>query len=524
MQSSECMSKRWSRGWAFLCCALVPWWAYAQVDTVAQHYASTLSVEHLKERLTILASDSMEGRETGMPGQKRAAAYLSECLSDFGVLPLPQLDSYLQHYNINVTCPDTVRLMLGKDTLRFLKDFYAFNLADMRVRASDITYLGYGIHAGNYSDYEGVDVVGKVLMISSGEPKVHGKSLVEAGKTSTDWSTDWRKKIEEAQRRGAKALVVIDGKLSTSLVQMGRYLKGPSMSVGKEIEETSFPVLFISSEWADQMLTKAGQRRGHHKLEKLIGRKSSSASLDIPSPFSLEVSKRKEVMQAENVIGRVEGSDLKDEVVVISCHFDHLGMKNGEIYNGADDDGSGTTALLELAETFAQAKRDGHGPRRSLLFIAFSGEEKGLLGSELFTNDPVIPLNSIYADLNIDMIGRVDKQHEPDSNYVYLIGADKISKDLHALSERANAIYTDLKLDYTYNDERDPNRFYYRSDHFNFAKNGIPVIFYFTGVHRDYHKPTDTVDKIMFPKMKRIVQLIFHTAWELANRNGELRE
>lgn len=496
----------------------------AQENSVAQRYAASISVDDLRSRLEIIASDSLEGRETGERGQKKAAAYLSGQLQEFGVQKLPAIGEYQQPYGIHVIYPDTVKLSLGSEQLRFLKDFYAFNLADMVLEASEVVYMGYGIHSEKYSDYEGQDVRGKVVLISAGEPQWKGRSLVDPTQRSTEWSSDWRMKIKEANQRGARALLVIDPKISTSMLQLARYLRAPSMSVGSAPELSTFPVLFIPSEQANRLLSATGQAKGHQKLERQMSKGGRTVTAPVRMPLKLTVNRRKEVMGSENVVGYVEGSDRKDEVVVISCHYDHLGIKDGQIYNGADDDGSGTTALLELAQTFAQARKDGHGPRRSLLFVAFSGEEKGLLGSEFFTSEPVVPLKNVYVNLNIDMIGRVDKQHEPDSNYVYLIGADKISRDLHDLSERANATYTGLKLDYTYNDERDPNRFYYRSDHYNFARNGIPVIFYFTGVHKDYHKPSDTVEKIMFPKMQRIVQLIFHTAWELANREGELRK
>ncbi|MFT6718932.1 MAG: Zn-dependent M28 family amino/carboxypeptidase, partial [Sphingobacteriales bacterium] len=181
------------------------------------------------------------------------------------------------------------------------------------------------------------------------------------------------------------------------------------------------------------------------------------------------------------------------------------------------DDGSGTVSVLELAQAFSEAKKAGKGPRRSILFMNFTGEEKGLLGSDYYSSNPVYPLENTVADLNIDMIGRRDKQHENDPRYVYIIGSDKLSSDLHNWSEKANTDNVKIALDYTYNDPKDPNRFYYRSDHYNFAKHNIPVIFYFTGVHEDYHKPTDTVEKIEFNKMEEIVKLVFHTAWKIAN-------
>jgi Zn-dependent M28 family amino/carboxypeptidase len=176
-------------------------------------------------------------------------------------------------------------------------------------------------------------------------------------------------------------------------------------------------------------------------------------------------------------------------------------------------------ALLEIAEAFKNAKEKGNGPSRSVVFLHVTGEEKGLLGSEYYTDvEPIFPLDQTVANLNIDMVGRIDPKRDGDRNYIYLIGSDKLSTELHELSEEVNSKYTQLELDYTYNDENDPNRFYYRSDHYNFAKNNIPIIFYFNGTHDDYHRPSDTPDKINYDLLENRTRLIFYTAWELANR------
>jgi len=226
---------------------------------------------------------------------------------------------------------------------------------------------------------------------------------------------------------------------------------------------------------------------------------------------------------SENVLGYIKGSEKPDEVLIITSHYDHVGVDDeGNIYNGADDGGSGPMAILELAEAFMEAKKDGYTPKRSILFIHLTGEEKGLLGSKYYVENPIFPLANTVANLNMDMIGRIDKDHEGNDNYIYLIGSDKLSTDLHELSENVNSEYMNMDLDYTYNDENDPNRFYYRSDHYNFAKNNIPVIFYFNGVHPDYHKPTDTAEKIEYEALKKRAQLVFLTAWEIANRDERL--
>lgn len=231
------------------------------------------------------------------------------------------------------------------------------------------------------------------------------------------------------------------------------------------------------------------------------------------------------IKASENVLAFIPGSEKPEEIIVLSAHYDHVGIdKEGNIYNGADDDGSGTVTLLEIAEAFQKAKENGQGPDRSILFLHVTGEEKGLYGSKFYTENPVFPLVNTVANLNVDMIGRIDKDHDtPEkSDYIYLIGSDRLSTDLHELSEMVNTKYVNLDLDYTYNAEDDPNRFYFRSDHYNFAKNNVPIIFYFNGVHEDYHKPTDTPDKIEYELMAKRGKLIFFTAWELANREDRI--
>lgn len=227
-------------------------------------------------------------------------------------------------------------------------------------------------------------------------------------------------------------------------------------------------------------------------------------------------------VKGENVLGYIEGTDLKDELIIITAHYDHLGKHDTLIFNGADDDASGTSAALEIAEAFMLAKKNNQGPRRSILIMPVSGEEKGLLGSKYYTDNPVFLLENTIANLNIDMIGRVDNFHDT-ANYVYLIGSDKLSIELHNISEEINEKHIGLELDYTFNAEDDPNRYYYRSDHYNFAKNNIPVIFYFNGVHEDYHQVTDTAEKIDFKKIETITRLVFLTAWELANRDERIK-
>ena len=226
---------------------------------------------------------------------------------------------------------------------------------------------------------------------------------------------------------------------------------------------------------------------------------------------------------SENIWAFIKGSEKPDEIIIISAHYDHVGMKNGEIFNGADDDGSGTVALLEIAQAFKTAQEKGHGPKRSILFLHVTGEEHGLHGSRYYSDNPLYPLENTVANINIDMIGRRDTLHPNTNNYIYPIGADRLSSELHEINEAMNNKYTKMEFDYKYNDRNDPERIYYRSDHYNFAKKGIPALFYFNGVHEDYHMPTDTPDKIEYDALAKRAQLAFAVAWELANREERIK-
>jgi len=283
--------------------------------------------------------------------------------------------------------------------------------------------------------------------------------------------------------------------------------------------------LYASDEFEGRLTGAPGQKKAVEFL------KNRYLALGIPSPmgdndYFQEVPKSylpEGLGDSENVLAFIEGSEKPDEYIIISAHLDHEGIKDGEIYNGADDDGSGTVSILEIAEAFKTAKNNGDGPKRSILFLHVTGEEKGLLGSQYFTDvDPIIPLKNITTNLNIDMIGRVTPGYEDNPNYIYLIGSDRLSKELHNISEATNKKYTNILLDYTFNKADDPNKFYSRSDHYNFAKHNIPVIFYFSGTHADYHKPTDTPDKIEYDLLEKRTKLIFYTAWELANRENKV--
>jgi Zn-dependent M28 family amino/carboxypeptidase len=262
---------------------------------------------------------------------------------------------------------------------------------------------------------------------------------------------------------------------------------------------------------------------GHHNassfLKKYYIKEGISSPLgtdnyyqNIPESFFTN-----EIKNSQNVVAFIKGSEFPNEILIISAHSDHLGTIDNIIYNGADDNGSGTAAVMEMAQAFKIAEQKGFGPKRSILFLHLTGEEEGLYGSRYYTEHPIFSIENTIANLNIDMIGRVDKLHENNPNYIYIIGADRLSTELHYISEAANKQFTSLVLDYKLNSESDPNRYYFRSDHYNFALKGVPVIFYFNGEHADYHQPTDTADKNNYPLLEKRTKLIFTTAWYLVN-------
>lgn len=283
-------------------------------------------------------------------------------------------------------------------------------------------------------------------------------------------------------------------------------------------------VYFLSS---DEFKGRKTGELGHDKATKYI--KDYYEKERIPSPLGKDYYQNipesfffNNKGHSQNVLAYIKGTEFPEEVVIISAHVDHLGTKNDMIYNGADDNGSGTAAVMEIAQAFKMAEKDGFAPKRSIMFLHLTGEEEGLEGSRYYVSHPVFSLENTVSDLNIDMIGRVDDIHKSNTDYVYLIGSDRLSTELHYISEAANNEFTQLNLDYIYNDENDANSFYSRSDQYNFAEKNIPVIFYFSGVHEDYHQPTDTAEKLNYPLLEKRTKLIFTTAWYLANLEKQI--
>jgi Peptidase family M28 len=504
--------------------------AAQQAADKSVEYASTITAGELAKHLKILASDSLQGRETGEPGQKMAADYIAEQFFNENLKPVMKFEgepSFLQQFNLIKRSWGEVYVETGTKRREFLKDFYLLGALNVPQQTNvEVVFGGYGIESINYSDYKTLDAKDKAILLLNGEPKdKKGIYLVTGNKNASDWSAEWRKKVDLAYKKGAKYVFMVqpeDMAVRKFIASYRGYLTTPRLIL--KYKDSAVPTtsgtIFVSKEMAAEMfgISEAKIAKWQRKAsKKRIPKKIADATI------AMKFENKEESIRSENVLALVEGTDKKEETVVVTAHYDHVGIINGEIHNGADDDGSGTVAVLEMAQAFAEAKRNGDGPRRSVLFMTVSGEEKGLLGSEYYSDHPALPLANTVCDLNIDMIGRIDEAHKGNPDYVYLIGSDKLSSQLHTISENANRKYSSLQLDYTYNDPNDPNRFYYRSDHYNFAKKNIPVIFYFNGTHEDYHRPTDDVEKINFGKIEKIARLVFHTAWQLANQEERIK-
>ena len=505
----------------------------------AATYAATIRQADLRQHLTVLASDAFEGRETGQAGQKKAADYLARQLAALGLRgPVKNSDNaYLQHFEVARGRPaEGGYLQVGGQRYAWLRDFFSYGpiLSPFPVETvGQPVFAGFGIDHPSYPDYAGLDVRGKDVLVLMGEPQdAKGRSLLTGTREGGEWESGV-KKILAAKQKGARSIFFLTfgatADFQAQAAQLAPLLREPAFALAdpgpavpdaaREEAPTGIGVYLVSPEMGQRL---AGTTEDNLRAYVgAIGKKKAPVPLNFQPPaFTVLLPQQQDKLTTENVMGFLEGSDKKDEVLVVSAHYDHLGMKHDTIYNGADDDGSGTVAVLEIAQAFAQAKKDGHGPRRSVLFVLMTGEEEGLFGSEYYTAHPVLPLAGTVANLNIDMVGRTDQPHAGKPDFVYVVGDDKLSWELHTVNEAANSKYAQLTLDYAYNADDDPEQLYYRSDHYNFARRGIPVIFFTSGLHQDYHKATDDVDKIEFGPLEKRARLVFHTAWELANRDN----
>jgi hypothetical protein len=480
-------------------------------ESPATKYADMIKPSELKENLSILASDALEGRKTGSRGEKMAAAFISSYFQEIG-LSAPVNGSNYMPVDLYSVTPADIYVKTGITRYSNFNEIMYFGSADSGGEIStDIVFAGKGSEA----DYTNLVVKDKAVAIQS-DP------------LSFNIMTGLRKLVTAARDKGAKMVFVIPTgtpeEFKTFAAQMQGFLSSGNLSLNKPDPNTTNKGIFFLNQVAAEKIfntsvTKLTTAASADPAKKMLAKVK-------PGKVSYQVAMSLTTVRSENILGYMEGTDKKDELVIVTSHFDHIGKNPGEtgdvINNGADDDGSGTVSVLQIAKAFTQAKKEGKGPRRSILFMTVTGEEQGLFGSEYYVTHPVFPLANTVVDLNIDMIGRRDPEHKDKPDYVYVIGSDKLSSELHEINERNNKTFTKLDFDYLYNDENHPTNLYKRSDHWNFAKNNIPIVFYFDGIHEDYHQVSDEVSKIEFDLLAKRAKSVFYTAWEIANKEERI--
>lgn len=495
-------------------------------------FSKAISPENAYKHLSILASDEYEGRETGTKGAWMAADYIRDYFKSLG-LKAPVNGSYFQKIDlVNVTLKESHVTVNGQPK-EYQKDYLVspslISDQGFTFSANELVFIGYGLKKDNYNDFTGTDIKGKVvIMFNGGDPTVKPGTRIDRAAYRATLEARAKYFVEN----NVKAIILIDPAVdritenTKQTLKNGRVMVKTNAAIEAQ-KQNDIPRISISVALANELLKSSNTTVAD--LQKKIVDSQAPASQVLNVPFSASAAKTETPVRCENVLGYLEGSDpvLKKEVLILTGHYDHIGLETDpnakdKVNNGADDDGSGTTGVLLMAKAFTDAKKAGKGSKRSILFMTVVGEEKGLWGSEWYSEHPVFPVENTIADLNTDMIGRTGEEYlgKADSaNYIYSVGSKMLSSDLANLSEQVNATYTKMKLDYKYDDPKDPEQIYYRSDHYNFAKLGIPIIFYYDGMlQQDYHKPGDEVSKINFPLLAKRAKLTYFTAWELANR------
>jgi hypothetical protein len=502
----------------------------------SQRGADQITAAQMRTYLSFIASDEMEGRDTPSRGLDITAKFLAMNLQRWGFKPAGDDGTYLQHIALRRDRVDAAqtKVELNGQVLTVGEDYIP--TANAGSVTGNLVFAGNGwyIKSKEIDAYKDVDATGRIAVIFAA-PNANPRSVRfgDLGKQGEDWLNP----ADNARKHGAVGLIYVPDFQYFANWERNRQR---AMDRGATVVEkfrtasgTSIPTIIISPRVANNLFS--GERQS---ATTLFERFYSGAPGPLPDPFlmssekkaSLNIGVKNETFGTQNVIGIWEGSDpvLKNEYVAVGAHYDHVGTTtmpiNGDsVFNGADDDGSGTTALLSMAEALA---RNPTRPKRSTLFVWHCGEEKGLWGSRYFTNYPTIPLDHVVAQLNIDMIGRSKKEGDTNPrnrnltgpNAIYVIGTTMMSTELGELAHSVNKSYLNLTFDPKYDDPADPERLYFRSDHFNYARKGIPIVFFFDGVHEDYHQLGDSADKIDYQKMEKITRTVYMMLWELANR------
>ncbi|MFT3744159.1 MAG: M28 family peptidase [Pyrinomonadaceae bacterium] len=491
-----------------------------------------ISAKQLKEYLTFIASDELEGRDTPSRGLDIAAMFIAQHLSSWGIKPAGDAGSYFQKVPLRRSKidPDKCRLEINGQQYVYGKDFMA-SMVNGDITSSAMVFAGNGwvVKSKNLNPYQGIDVKDKVVVVTSGLPK----GVTNADLQGADGGT-YTSPTLYAQLNGAKGVIVFASFNTLANMEQAKYnaVDKGFVQFGKPpAVQITIPTLTVTPRVVAALFQGEKAAAGTIFTRNVTGDGNESFELAPAKRVSASISVKTENIYTQNVVGILEGTDptLKNEYVAIGSHYDHVGMNPfapgpDKIWNGADDDGSGTVAVLSIAEAFAKGAVK---PKRSMLFIWHAGEEKGLWGSEYFTDNPTVPITSIITELNIDMIGRYQKPGDenhpvnkelPKPNEIFTIGNTMMSTELGQIADEVNASFLKIGFNLRYADPKDPNQYFYRSDHFNYAKHGVPIIFFMDGTHEDYHQPSDSVEKINFESMEKVTKTIFATGWDLANR------
>ncbi len=507
---------------------LVPTAAFGQVSVkitkAERQLAEGVTASQLKDYLYFISSDAMGGRDTPSQGLDVTAEFIKMNLSRWGFKPAGDDGTFFQKMNIIRDTIDPVNTYIDINGKKFTlgQGFYPMPGTSGDIASAPVVFAkgGWVIKSKNINDFEGIDVKGKVVALqATGAPGRQGVIALPEGVTQQDLSgkrgEDWSDGVTYATANGAVGVVILPSSfLTENWGMLGGQLGRGSASVEKLNDGAAgrgrgsrLPGFFLSEDAAKELAaTSAG---------------------DLNKTITAKISTRQERTPTQNVVAVWEGAGpLKHEYVAIGAHYDHDGIRpnapgEDKIWNGADDDGSGTVAMLAIAEAFSKSKVR---PKRSILFVWHAGEEKGLWGSAYFNKFPTVDIKNVVTQINIDMIGRSKKPGDTNPknaelsgpNEVYVIGSNMMSTTLDEVTKATNDAYLRMEYNPKYNDPKDPNRFFFRSDHFNYAVNGIPVVFWFTGVHEDYHQASDTADKIDYAKMEKITRTIMLTLWEVS--------
>ncbi|HXF42730.1 MAG TPA: M20/M25/M40 family metallo-hydrolase [Pyrinomonadaceae bacterium] len=493
--------------------------------------AEAITAAQIKNYLYFVASDAMGGRDTPSQGLDVTAEFLKMNLEKWGFKPAGDNGTFFQKITLRRESVDPGKTWLKMDGKSFALGDDFLRLRGNGTAAGEVVFVGDGwlVKSKGLNPYQGIDVKGKFLLISAKGLSQATIAPRPAGVTPADLSgtkgVDWADPVEYArQNQAAGILVIPPEQFFANWAQIKNFL-GRSAMYPEKLRSNPGP----GSELPIIML-------GQSAASALLTDNSLKAPAALGKQLEISLSTKADTATTQNVVALWEGSDpvLKQEMVAIGAHYDHVGTNpnapgEDKIWNGADDDGSGTVAVLSIAEALAKAKIR---PKRSVLFVWHCGEEKGLWGSEYFNKYPTVDIKNVIAQLNIDMIGRsldpaklikCDMPNRPCNeelsgpNEIYVIGKDMMSSELGRIVDQTNQAYLNLKYNTRYDDPNDKNRFFFRSDHFNYAQNGIPIAFWFDGVHEDYHQPSDSPDKIDYAKMEKVTRTIFLTLWELTN-------